>query len=391
MSWDKVSELLDAASHPYRGGDTPVDLRADHVFPGAVLLVGHAGEIVYHQAHGCRSLVPAVSPMREDFVFDVASLTKALITTTLIAQAVDRGALSLDHKLSRYIQSFASHGKDEITVRHLLAHCSGYPPTKPYFTLLASADRGERAGIMQSRAAVEFVYNEISRGTLQHVPGKVSAYSDIGFILLQQLLEVIHSGATLDKLAVKHIIAPLSLTDTGFIDLAKTKRRELEPIGDTIVPTLQCPWRKKVLLGEVHDDNAWAMGGVAGHAGLFSTAADVHIMARALLESFHGRCDLVSPATLKKFWTVDSSVSDSTWALGWDTPTPGTSSSGSYFSPQSVGHLAYTGCSLWIDTEREVDVVLLTNRIHPTADNTRIKEFRPVLHDLVMEALGYAA
>ena len=352
-----------------------------------MLLVGHRGQIVYHKAAGCRSLVPALSPMHLDTVFDVSSLTKALITTTLTMQLVDKGQLGIDSRLSRIFQTFGTLGKERMSVRHLLTHCSGYPAVMPFHKLISRADKAERWGIMTSRGAVEMVYSEIFRAKLEHVPGKVCTYSDIGFILLGAILEVCSGGQTLDKLAIKNIFKPLGLKSSGFIDISKVKRRGLAPISDVIAPTLECPWRGKLLCGEVHDDNAWAMGGIAGHAGFFSTTTDVHQIAVELLNCYHGRSNLVSQETIKKFWARDGAVNGSTWALGWDTPSAENSSAGKHFSKSAVGHLGYTGCSIWIDPEKEIDVVLLSNRIHPNDQNLTIREFRPMIHDLVMEAL----
>lgn len=387
--WDKVTECLEAACVPF---DPEVDsnsaLKKKHTFPGAVLLVGHQGRIVYHKAAGCRSIVPSLSPMHLDTVFDVSSLTKALITTTLTMQLVDKGLLSVDSRLSRIFQTFGTLGKERMSVRHLLTHSSGYPAVMPFHKLISRADKGERWGIMTSRGAVEMVYSEIFRSKLEHVPGKVCTYSDIGYILLGAILEICSGGQTLDKLAIKNIFKPLGLKSSGFIDISKVKRRGLTPIAEVIAPTLDCDWRAKLLCGEVHDDNAWAMGGIAGHAGLFSTANDVHLIASSLLDSYHGRGGLVSQDTVKKFWTRDGGVNGSTWALGWDTPSAENSSAGKLFSRTGVGHLGYTGCSIWIDPEKEIDVVLLSNRIHPKDQNLSIREFRPIIHDLVVKALG---
>ncbi|MFN8389762.1 MAG: serine hydrolase domain-containing protein [Bdellovibrionota bacterium] len=384
--WTKVDDALRgaAASWPEKH-----EGRRTVVFPGAVLLVGQGGEIKYHKAFGCRSLVPELTELKSDMVFDIASLTKVLVTTTLAMQLVQEDLLSLDWRLSRIFQTFGTHGKETMTVRHLLTHMSGYTGTSPYYKSIAKADNAGRSGVMTSRSAVEMVYNEIFRSKLENMPGKVTRYSDIGFILLGNAIEVV-SGQHLDKLALKQVIRPLGLESTGYIDLSTMRRRGLEPVLDSIVPTARCPWRGRILCGEVHDDNAWAMGGVAAHAGIFSTATDVHRFARELIECYHGRGSLVEKDTVRKFWTVAGDDPHSTWALGWDTPSKTGSSSGQFFSPGSVGHLGFTGCSLWIDPERELDVVLLTNRIHPSTENNAIREFRPVIHDLVMEALGYA-
>jgi CubicO group peptidase (beta-lactamase class C family) len=385
-NWSKVDDALRNASASWP--EKHEGSRRSLVFPGAVLLVGQGGEIVYHKAFGCRSLVPNLTGLRADMVFDIASLTKVLITTTLAMQLYEEGLLSLDSRLSRIFQTFGTHGKETMTVRHLLTHMSGYTGTAPYYKYIAKADNSGRSGVMTSRSAVEMVYNEIFRSKLENMPGRVTRYSDIGFILLGNAIEVV-SGQNLDKLAVKNVIRPLQLQSTGYIDLSTVRRRGLEPITDSIVPTARCPWRGRILCGEVHDDNAWAMGGVAAHAGIFSTAEDIHSFAREMISCYHGRGELVSKETVRKFWTVAGDDPNSSWALGWDTPSKEHSSSGHYFSPGSVGHLGFTGCSLWIDPERELDVVLLTNRVHPSVDNNAIREFRPLIHDLVLDALGF--
>ncbi len=394
--WSNVSELLTRAVVPYTGSAKDVsgeshqrgDARVKAVAPGAVLLVGAGGNIEFFEAAGCRSVVPEMTPLRKDMVFDVASLTKVVVTTALAMQLVENGELAFDRRLSRIFQTFGTHGKESMTIGHLLTHTSGYPPTAPFYKSIARADTMGRSGLMTSRGAAELVYNEIFRARLDNMPGKVTRYSDIGFLLLGHAIETV-TGMSLDKLAVKNIFRPLGLKATGFIDLANMRRRGLEPVTDEIVPTARCPWRGRVLCGEVHDDNAWAMGGIAAHAGVFSTAMDLHLFATELIRCYHGKGKLISSMVMRQFWTRANLDPASSWAFGWDMPSAHGSSSGHYFPVNSVGHLAFTGCSLWIDPEREVSVVLLTNRIHPSPDNQQIREFRPVIHDAVMAALGY--
>ena len=204
--WTKVREALNAAARPIAEGAQAARIQAQqaakksHVFPGAVLLVGRGGDILYQQAVGCRSMVPSVSPMHEDTVFDVSSLTKVMITVTLAMQLVDRGLLDIDRRLSHIVQTFGTHGKERMTIRHLLAHCSGYPATAPFYKQIVKADSAERAGFMTSRGAAEQIYQDIFRAKLENLPGKVTKYSDIGFILLGNALETLN-GAHLDKLA----------------------------------------------------------------------------------------------------------------------------------------------------------------------------------------------
>lgn len=356
-------------------------------FPGAVLLVGYGGEVIYHKAFGSRSLLPEVTPLSKDMVYDVASLTKVLVTTTLAMMMVQEGQLDLDWKISRIFQTFATHGKEQMTVRHLLCHMSGYPATAPFYKVIAKADGAGRSGVMTSRGAVEIIHNEIFRAKLDNLPGRVTRYSDIGFILLGHAIEHL-SGSTLEKLANRVIFSPLDLESTGFIDLTLVKRKGVEPNLDMIVPTARCPWRNRILCGEVHDDNAWAMGGVAPHAGVFSTATDVHKFAHEMIRCWRGENGLIDKDILRMFWNKAGLDPLSSWGLGWDKPSKEGSSAGKYFTDDAIGHLGFTGCSLWIDPDRDLDVILLTNRVHPSPENTVIREFRPMIHDLVMESIG---
>lgn len=389
--WSRVDEALRSAAVEFRPNLSPHDVQAFRnraVFPGAALLVGVGGEVVYHRIVGCRSLTPEVSPATEDLVYDVASLTKVMVTTALAMMLVERGELTLDRRLSRIFQTFGTHGKETMTIRHLLTHTSGYPATAPFYKSIARADKAERSNVLTSRGAKEIVLNEIFRAKLENMPGKVTRYSDIGFILLGSAIETI-SGSSLDRLAHRHIFKALGLDSTGYIDLTTIRRRGLEPVVETIAPTARCPWRGRILCGEVHDDNAWAMGGIGAHAGVFSTAADVHKFAYEMIRAYRGTSDFIDRDVVREFWTIAGIDPASTWALGWDTPSRKGSSAGRHFGPHTVGHLGFTGCSLWIDPEREVAVVLLSNRVHLSVDNNLIREFRPIIHDLVMEALGF--
>ena len=394
VNWERVDAVLNEAAVPYVDGATSHSRKDAHAFPGAVLVVGLGGDVIYEKAFGCRSLLPEATPLNEKIVYDVSSLTKVMVTVSLAMHLVEQGLLEVDRRLSRIFQTFSTHGKERMTVRDLLTHSSGYAPTAPFYKQIAKANDAVRCGFMSTRGATEAVYQEIFRAKLEHLPGKVARYSDIGFILLGHAIEVV-SGTTIDKLAQKIIFKPLGLASTGYIDLSAVKRRSVQPISDAIAPTNDCAWRKRVLCGEVQDENAWAMGGISGHAGIFSTAADVNAFASELIACYHGRGTLFQKETVRTFWAKDvdsrgdARVPGSTWALGWDTPNKEGSSSGQYFSRNSVGHLGYTGCSLWIDPERELSIVLLSNRVHPSVDNNLIRQVRPRLHDAVMESIGF--
>jgi CubicO group peptidase (beta-lactamase class C family) len=195
------------------------------------------------------------------------------------------------------------------------------------------------------------------------------------------------SGTLLDRFCQDRIFGPLDLGCTSFHDLTQLKTRAVRPPEGEIAPTENCSWRKKVICGEVHDDNAYAMGGVAGHAGLFSSARDIHSLLARLNRCLRGRDPFLPQALLQEFLSKDETVKDSNFALGWDTPSPSKSASGMCFSRRSVGHLGFTGTSIWWDLEKNCHVVLLSNRVHPTRKNEKIREFRPYIHDLIMKTL----
>jgi CubicO group peptidase (beta-lactamase class C family) len=355
------------------------------VFPGAVVLIAQGGDVLYHEAFGSRSLVPERSPMALDTVFDLSSLTKPLATTTMVMLLAREGKLRPEDRVTRFVQNFGAHGKFGVTVRHLLAHCSGLPAWRPFYRDVTRNAQG-RPNHVASRGAREFVYEQIHRERLEAAPGTQSIYSDLGFLLLGELIELVVQ-APLDRACHERIFRPLGLRSTGFIDLGRLRRDKLAPVSDAIAPTEQCPWRQKVLCGEVHDDNAWAIGGVAGHAGLFSTATDVHALVCWLRACARGDDATLPSEQVRRYWTRDATVPDSTWALGWDTPSATGSSAGNRVSRHAVGHLGFTGTSLWIDLERDAHVVLLTNRVHPDRHDERIREVRPRFHDAVWEAL----
>jgi len=357
------------------------------VFPGAVVLVNCAGTVLYRRAWGWRSLEPEQKPLSEETVFDLASLTKPLATTLAIMLLVREKKLRLDDRVERIFPNFGVHGKAEITFRQLLCHSSGLPAWRPYYReILALEASGKKVGFVGTRSAKEFVYTQLQREKLEAPPGQQAVYSDLGFMLLGATVETI-SGLELEQYCWNKIFRPLGLRSTSFINLEVVRRRRLQPLVEKFAPTERCSWRKRILCAEVHDDNAYAMGGVAGHAGLFSTVDDVDRLVTCLLACYRGESTLLSSTSMHEFWTRDGRVSGSTWALGWDTPSSQHKSAGELFSLRSVGHLGFTGTSLWIDLDHQVHVILLSNRVHPRRDNDKIQAFRPALHDTIMQVV----
>jgi CubicO group peptidase (beta-lactamase class C family) len=343
----------------------------ENVFPGAVLLIACRGRLLFHQAYGKADIFSG-EPVTTDTIFDLASLTKPLATALCTMKLVESGKLSLGDRLGDRIAVFSETDKAEVTVGHLLRHTAGLPDYRPYYEVLVG-----RPGQARRSHLLKLLVEE-KRVTA--IGGK-TRYSDIGFLLLQQVVETV-ARKDLAALAGEWFYAPLQLETLHF--------PRMSPPFPLVryASTERCPWRKRVLRGEVHDDNAWALGGVAGHAGLFGTAGDVGGLCQFLLDAWTGSADggIFSPETVRLFL---ESQKPGERALGFDVPDPENPSCGGRFSPRAVGHLGFTGTSVWIDPKARLIVVLLTNRVHPSRENQKIRAFRPLLHDAAaLAALG---
>ena len=352
------------------------------VFPGAVLCVRHRGTTRYARAFGLAVLTPKPQPASLDTVYDLASLTKPLATATALVCLLQDGRLTLADPLVTHLPELRGRPLSEVTVAHLLNHASGLPAWQPFYEEIAARDRTS-PGFLGSPAARDLVLQRIAEAPLAAPPIRQAVYSDLGFILLGVIAERA-AQAPLDRFLDARVYAPLTAAPLGFPgrDGAGTVRLA----GLSVAQTEDDPWRGRVLCGEVHDENAYVIGGVAGHAGLFGTAAAVLALSGCWLNAVQGRESLLPPELARRFVSRQTLVPGSTWGLGWDTPSP-PSSSGSRFSSGSFGHLGFTGTSLWVDVERELEVVLLSNRVHPTRRNDKIREFRPQIHDLVVKEL----
>jgi CubicO group peptidase (beta-lactamase class C family) len=343
------------------------------------------GEILEHfSERGLAVLQPERIPMTRRTVFDLASLTKPLATTTAILLLVDEGAVELDAPVAKYLPLFSERGKEAVTIRHLLSHSSGLKPWRAYHEVFLKKERKTGEKLIGSPEARASVIDRTVRSALVHEPGEAAVYGDLDFIVLGAVVEAV-GGQRLDAFCREKIFGPLDMSDTFFIPIGRDAQPLPEPTKRRIAATENCPWRDRVLWGEVHDPNASVMAGVAGHAGLFSTVDDVVKFGRIIVDVWHGRSDALPREPLRQFLTRQNVPGSSDWALGWDTPTDGASSSGKHFSVNSVGHLGFTGTSLWIDLDREAVVALLTNRVHLIAKKSRFG-LRPIVHDAIIEA-----
>lgn len=344
-------------------------------FPGAVLLISAEDKVLSHSAYGHASIIPSRQLMTTNTLFDLASLTKPLATSMAIMTLVANSELEIDQKIGGILGLGQDNPKAGITLRQLLSHSSGMPAYQPYFERLRVYPPGERKKILRGWLLDE---------PLAAVPGEAVLYSDLGFMLLEWIIEKT-SGQGLDEFVLANIYRPLGLVCTGFRPLNSCSL----PEPGVIAATEECPWRKKVLCGEVHDDNAYVVGGVCSHAGLFGTANELYVLLKIILEAYQGKVEkgVFRRRLISVFLARQDAPAGSTWALGFDTPSDRSSGAGRYFSRRSVGHLGFTGVSFWMDLEKGIIIILLTNRVHPSRANEKIKAFRPLIHDAVMETL----
>ncbi len=344
----------------------------DKAFPGATLAVGYRGKVAI-RAFGKLSYEAKAAAVKPTTMYDIASLTKVVATTTLVAKLAEGDfavPLDLDAKIERYLPEWTSGPQPEwrhrVTVRHLLTHTSGLPAFKEYWRTSKS-----------KQDTLEKIFAE----PLEYEPGTKETYSDLGIILMAEIIERL-TGRKLDDLANNFVFAPLGMKDSMY-----EPPKNLWP---QIAPTeIDNNLRHRLVHGEVHDENAFAIGGVSGHAGVFSTAPDLAAFCQMLLNGgVYAHQRILRRATVGQF-TTPQQLSGGARTLGWAVPTPG-GLSGHYFSAHSFGHTGFTGTSIWIDPDRQLFVVFLTNRVHPTRENQKIQQVRRDLHDAVMQALGFA-
>ncbi|HWT79931.1 MAG TPA: serine hydrolase domain-containing protein [Candidatus Methylomirabilis sp.] len=351
---------------------------ADGVFPGGALLVRARGQTRHLSYHGRRSLQPPGGPVDAQTCFDLASLTKVLVTSPLVLLSIQQGRLDLETPVHRILEGYMGEGREAVRVRMLLDHSSGLAGWRPYYK-----DMDPPSGRIATLKGQEAIRRRVAAEVPEVRPGTRALYSDLGFILLDWILERLNGEPT-DVRFSEWLGKPVGLNNLFFVDLKSPAKANRARQGRAFAATEHCPWRARTLIGEVHDENTFVMGGVSGQAGLFGTIQDVAVMAEVWLGSFLRGGAFFQPELVQQFWRK-SKLPDSTRALGFDTPSPRASQAGSRFGPRTVGHLGFTGTSLWIDPDREMIVVLLTNRVHLGRQNETIKQFRPALHERVAE------
>lgn len=335
----------------------------EKAFPGATIVAGRRNGLFLLKEFGKMSYGDGAEPVKIDTIYDLASLTKVVVTTTACMKLYEEGKLRLNSKVFSYIPEFGGKGKEKITVWHLLTHSSGLPAYQRYF--------------LETRGK-ENIIKRICEEELEYEPGTKSVYSDLGFIILGAIVEKL-TGQNLKDYIKRILFEPLGMKDTMF-NPPKT-------LLGRIAPTEDDPWRKRIVHGEVHDENAYAMGGISGHAGLFSTVRDLAKFCQLLFNGgiYNGK-RILKRSTIEYF-TKRAGIPESTRALGWDTPSKEGSSAGRFVSSKAFGHTGFTGTSIWIDPEKDLFVVFLTNRVHPNRENQKIRDVRPKVHDAIFSGI----
>jgi uncharacterized protein YbbC (DUF1343 family)/CubicO group peptidase (beta-lactamase class C family) len=341
--------------------------------PGAVVVVGRRGKIALVRAVGRRAIEPASEPMTRDTIFDMASLTKPIATATSVMILIDEGKLGVGDRISRLLPEFANHGKGPITVEQLLRHRAGFVPDNPLNDYQQGADQAWR---------------RIAEFDLMSPPGEQFRYSDVGFLVLGRLVER-RSGQRLDVFAHEKIFKPLGMADAHFRPIDAQGHTTSRIPADRIAPTERDKPGGQMLRGAVHDPRSRALGGVAGHAGLFATADALAIYAQMLLNGGVGPNGrrILSPLAVRRMIDSAATPPGQRRGLGWDIETSFSAPRGSLFGPTSFGHTGFTGTSLWIDPETESFVVILTSRLHPDGKKAAPTALRAEVATLVAAAI----
>ncbi len=355
----------------------------DEVFPGAVLLVRRHGHICYDQAVGLTSFLSSQTVTSLDTIYDLASLTKPLVTGTGVLCLVQDALVDLDQPIDSIVIELKKRAIGQATIRDLLCHRSGLPGWRPYYETIL-LQNGVWPNEIGREIRRKHVLEYLAQEPFEYEPRTKGVYSDLGYILLGLAIESV-TQQSLNHYCAKRIFNPLNAEPLSYFENTVQCSDSGQSLSDISV-TEQDSWRGRFLQGEVHDENAYALGGVAGHAGLFGTAEAVSVVTNAWLDAYLDRSTFLDPQLVREFTAGQGVPGGSSWVLGWDTPS-NPSSSGAHFSHSAFGHLGFTGTSIWIDPEVELEVILLTNRVHPTRENNKIRQFRPMIHDVVYEEL----
>ena len=335
----------------------------EKAFPGAALLINLDGKTIYKKGFGKFTYESDSPDVKPSTIYDLASLTKVIATTTAAMICIDRKYFTLDDKVEKFIPDFKANDKENITIRNLLLHNSGLPAWEKFYDKNLTKDQ---------------ILSDIYSSKLEYKTGSKTVYSDLGMIVLGKVIEKV-TNSSLDKFCKKEIFEPLGMNDTYFNPPDSVKYKIPPTENDTY-------WRNRLIKGEVHDETASLLGGVSGHAGLFSNVEDLaKFLLLILNKGFYKNKRIINPETVELFTKRQSQ--ESSRALGWDTKSETGSSAGNLFGTISFGHTGFTGTSIWVDPDRNLFVVFLTNRVYPSREKNKLLSIRPKLHDAVIRAI----
>ena len=335
----------------------------EKAFPGAALLINLDGKTIYKKGFGKFTYESDSPDVKPSTIYDLASLTKVIATTTAAMICIDRKYFTLDDKVEKFIPDFKANDKENITIRNLLLHNSGLPAWEKFYDKNLTKDQ---------------ILSDIYSSKLEYKTGSKTVYSDLGMIVLGKVIEKV-TNSSLDKFCKKEIFEPLGMNDTYFNPPDSVKYKIPPTENDTY-------WRNRLIKGEVHDETASLLGGVSGHAGLFSNVEDLaKFLLLILNKGIYKNKRIINSETVELFTKRQSQ--ESSRALGWDTKSETGSSAGNLFGTNSFGHTGFTGTSIWVDPDRNLFVVFLTNRVYPSREKNKLLSIRPKLHDAVIRAI----
>ncbi len=361
----------------------------EKVFPGCVCYLAQGSSLLGAEVIGNVSYTTLegeeeVRPVQAGTVYDVDALTSSLVTTTLAMKAYEEGRFALSDRVSRYIHGFGVFGKSPIRIEDLLLHRSGLPATDAAYLQLDSIQKSIPFGTPVGRGVAQHLYTVLNRIEVRTAPGVQQQYSEIGTLVLGHLLEGLWAKR-IDELADKFIFRPLKLRASGFVDHGLVRQGKLAPMTDVIAPSEECPWRKRVLHGEVRDENTWAIGGASGEAGLFATAEDITTLVQSILSAYHGKAKGFLQREVVRSFLNPSNRADKdgniigSWQLGWANAKAAFGVEPPKAFSRSLGAVSPTGCAVWMDPESSLSLVLLSNRTMPHRSNRKIGQFWPRL------------
>ncbi len=391
-----ISESREGASARYSGVSAVIanlleEAVGEGTLPGGVVLASRGAEVVAACTVGskllkeeARDLKVNNEPISFPTVFDLGQLTQAICPATLMMRLASAGKISVTDRASRFLQALGVGSKSSMTLAHLLSHSAGFPSGLSVYDELVKANAGPRPGILSSSGAKQYAYTHFHNLPLKFEPGTKQLESDANFIVLGEICEII-TGLPLDKAYSRYVAAPLRVAALNFIDLTILRRRGLEPVVERFAPSGRCPRRGRLIAGEVWDENAWVMGGVSGHSGLFGTAYDVHTWAVELLKGYHGRSDLFSAEATRAFVSSECVVPKSGRKLGFDSPSRESGFIDLADAPDSFVACGDTGCSVYVDPRRELVVVFLSNAGFSGELSKRFAPLRADIHSAILD------